>query len=218
MNTPPLSPRGRFITLEGIEGAGKSSCLEAIRALLERQGVAALFTREPGGTPLGEALRELLLGHRYDGMAEESELLLLFAARAEHLARRIAPALAAGQWVISDRFSDASFAYQGGGRGVAHERIATLEQWVQQGQRPDLTLLLDLPVAQGLARAASRSSPDRFERQQVAFFERVRQRYLELAQAEPERVRVIDASQPLEQVQAQLITQLQPMLTAWKTS
>ncbi|HEB95067.1 MAG TPA: dTMP kinase [Sedimenticola thiotaurini] len=195
---------GRFITVEGGEGAGKSSNLAFIRELLERAGREVLFTREPGGTPLGEEIRGLLLGHRDDGMSADAELLLMFAARAEHIARRIAPALAAGTWVLCDRFTDASYAYQGGGRGIGPERIRTLERLVQGGLRPDLTLLLDLPVEQGLERAGARSAPDRFESEQRDFFERVRAAYLAIAAREPERVRVIDASRPLPQVQADI--------------
>lgn len=196
--------RGRFITLEGGEGAGKSSNLEYIRQRLQQAGKDVVFTREPGGTPLGEAIRGLLLDHRQTAMADDTELLLMFAARAQHLAELIRPALERGQWVLCDRFTDATYAYQGSGRGIATERIRLLEQWVQAGLRPDLTFLLDLPVSVGLQRAGQRSEPDRFEREQHAFFERVRAGYLELARSEPQRYRVIDASQPLAQVQTQL--------------
>ena len=196
----------RFITVEGVEGAGKSTCL----ALLERQIRArnhdVLITREPGGTALGEALRELLLGHRHDGMGEDTELLLMFAARAEHLHAKIEPALARGEWVLCDRFTDATYAYQGYGRGIEFSRIALLERWVQGDRRPDLTLLLDLPIEQGLERAGKRSAPDRFERQTLDFFEHVRQGYLEMAASEPARYRVINAAQPLEKVSEQIIT------------
>ena len=196
--------RGRFITVEGGEGAGKSSNLAFIRELLEQAGKSVVFTREPGGTPLGEEIRELLLGHRHQGMSQDAELLLMFAARAEHLARLIRPALEAGTWVLCDRFTDASYAYQGGGRGIDPARIRALEEWVQGGLRPDLTLLLDLPVAQGLQRAGARSQPDRFEREEQVFFNRVRDAYLRIAEREPERVRVVDASQPLPRVQQQI--------------
>jgi dTMP kinase len=194
--------QGRFITLEGIEGAGKSTALALVREAVERAGHSVVVTREPGGTALGEDLRALLLGHKHTGMADDTELLLMFAARAEHLHQVIAPALAAGQWVICDRFTDATYAYQGGGRGLSRERIAQLETWVQGERRPDLTLLLDLPVMQGLQRAGRRSAPDRFESEQAAFFERVRQAYLDIAAAEPERVRTIDASRELPEVSA----------------
>ncbi|WP_275097514.1 dTMP kinase [Sedimenticola hydrogenitrophicus] len=196
--------KGKFITVEGGEGAGKSSNLAFIRDLLEQSGVEVVFTREPGGTALGEEIRDLLLGHKHTGMAKDTELMLMFAARAEHLARIILPALNAGKWVLCDRFTDASYAYQGGGRGIEMARIRALEEWVQQGLKPDLTLLLDLPIETGLDRAEQRSEPDRFEVEQHAFFERVRSTYLEIAQSDSQRVRVIDAAVPLAQVQAQI--------------
>jgi len=197
---------GRFITIEGSEGGGKSTNLAYVRTLLEQHGISVVETREPGGTSLGEDIRELLLGHRHDGMSDDTELLLMFAARNEHLSRVIRPALAAGQWVLCDRFTDASYAYQGGGRGINPARIAQLEQWVQQGLQPDLTLLLDIPVAKGLERARERlQAPDRFENQQLEFFERVRQCYLDRAHKD-RRFHIIDASLPLEQVQVQLAT------------
>ncbi|MCG7868042.1 MAG: dTMP kinase [Candidatus Thiodiazotropha taylori] len=196
--------KGRFITVEGGEGAGKSSNLDFIRNLLNSAGKQVVFTREPGGTPLGEAIRDLLLGHQHTGMADDTELLLMFAARAEHLQQKIIPALQQGQWVLCDRFTDASYAYQGAGRGLASERIASLEQFVQGELRPDLTLLLDLPVEQGLARAGQRSEPDRFEKQEMSFFEKVRAGYLEIAAREPHRVKIVDASKPLETVQQQI--------------
>lgn len=199
-----MQRRGRFITVEGGEGAGKSSNLAYVQSLLEAAGKSVLFTREPGGTPLGESIRELLLGHRHTGMADETELLLMFAARAEHLQHKILPALEQGVWVLCDRFTDASYAYQGAGRGIAHEKIALLERFVQGDLRPDLTLLLDLPVTTGLARAGERSAPDRFETEALEFFEKVRRGYLEIAAAEPQRVKVIDAAPALEQVQAQI--------------
>ncbi|MCF6354044.1 MAG: dTMP kinase [Candidatus Polarisedimenticolaceae bacterium] len=198
--------KGRFITVEGGEGAGKSTNLELIKELLETAGHPVLFTREPGGTPLGEEIRTLLLGHRDDGMAAETELLLMFGARAEHLNRKIIPALNAGTWVLCDRFTDATYAYQGGGRGIAPERIQILEQWVQHDLRPDLTLLLDLPVEVGLERAGRRSAPDRFESEASQFFQKVRERYLDIAKKEPKRVKVVDASMPLPQVQSQIKT------------
>ena len=204
---------GRFITLEGGEGVGKSSNLAFIRHYLEAAGKAVIVTREPGGTSLGEQVRALLLDHRFDGMSADAELLLMFAARAEHLAQVIRPALAAGKWVLCDRFTDATYAYQGGGRGIAAERIAALEDWVQGGLRPDLTLLLDAPVAVGMARAGRRAGDaDRFEREHMAFFERVRQTYLDLARRFPERYRIIDAAQALAAVQEQLGRQLDELL------
>lgn len=196
--------RGRFITLEGSEGSGKSTNLNHIHQRLQQAGVDVVLTREPGGTPLGESIRELLLDHRQQAMASDTELLLMFAARAQHLNELILPALETGKWVLCDRFTDATYAYQGAGRGIAHERIALLEQWVQGELRPDLTLFLDLPVAQGLARAGERAELDRFEREEVAFFERVRQGYLSQAAAHPQRYRVVDASPELPEVQAQL--------------
>ena len=200
---------GRFITVEGIEGAGKSTNLAYAADFLQHAGKEVVRTREPGGTPLGEDLRALLLGHRHDGMAADTELLLMFAARAEHLHRVIRPALAAGRWVLCDRFTDATFAYQGGGRGIAHDRIATLETWVQDRLRPDLTLFLDVPVELGLQRAGQRSDPDRFEKQHVAFFGAVRDRYLRIASADSRRVKVIDAALSLPEVQRQLRTELE---------
>jgi len=203
--------RGLFITLEGGEGAGKSTSLEFVRDHLELAGRRVVVTREPGGTPLGEKIRDLLL-HGREGMEVDTELLLMFAARAEHLARVIRPALTDGTCVVCDRFTDATYAYQGGGRGVPEARIRILEDWVQQGLRPDLTLLLDIPVAQGLERAGQRSAPDRFEREKIDFFERVRNRYLAAATNEPQRVRVIDATGDLPAVQAQLRSALAAIL------
>jgi len=203
--------RGLFITLEGGEGAGKSTSLAFVREFLEQAGRRVLVTREPGGTPLGEKIRELLL-HGRANMDVDTELLLMFAARAEHLARVIRPALANGAYVVCDRFTDATYAYQGGGRGVPEARIRILEDWVQQGLRPDLTLLLDIPVEQGLERAGQRSAPDRFEREKIDFFERVRNCYLAAAASEPQRIRVIDAACDIPQVQAQLRSVLEEVL------
>ena len=193
---------GKFITVEGIEGAGKTTCMQTIAKQLTQQNILVEQTREPGGTPLGEALRDLLLGHQQTNMAADTELLLLFAARAEHIQQRIRPALTAGQWVLSDRFTDASYAYQGAGRGIETARITELTDWVQQGLKPDLTLLLDIPVAVGLQRAKQRSTPDRFEIEAQAFFKRVREGYLQRAEQEPDRVIVINANQPIQQVRA----------------
>lgn len=205
--------RGRFITLEGSEGSGKSTNLAFIQHYLRQSGIDVVFTREPGGTPLGENIRELLLDHRNAAMADDTELLLMFAARAQHLQELILPALEAGKWVLCDRFTDATYAYQGAGRGINSERIAQLENWVQGELRPDLTFFLDLPVAQGLARAGERSTPDRFEREQIEFFERVRQGYLAQAAHAPQRYRVVDASVSLEAVQSQLKSLLDDYLT-----
>ncbi|MGE0372665.1 MAG: dTMP kinase [Gammaproteobacteria bacterium] len=195
---------GCFITLEGIEGVGKSTNLAFIRALLEEHGAEVIVTREPGGTPLGEEIRELLLDHRHDGMSADTELLLMFAARAEHIARVIKPALAAGAWVLCDRFTDATFAYQGGGRGLGFGRVAALADWVHRGLSPDLTLLFDLPAGVGLQRAGRRNVSDRFEKEKLEFFERVRGTYLQLAEREPQRFRVVAAEPPLDQVQDHL--------------
>ena len=194
----------KFITVEGVEGAGKTTQLTFMSAFLEGAGKPVLLTREPGGTALGEEIRTLLLGHRQEELAPDTELLLLFAARAEHIQRVIRPALAAGTWVVCDRFTDASYAYQGGGRGIASARIAVLEDWVQGGLRPDLTVLFDLPVEQSLARAGRRGRADRFESETLAFFQRVRNTYLELAARYPRRYRIIDASRSVAAVQAEV--------------
>jgi dTMP kinase len=209
-----VSTEGCFITLEGVEGAGKSSAIAILEDWISSRGIALLTTREPGGTRLGEAVRELLLSHRHTGMCVEAELLLIFAARAEHLQQRIEPALRAGDWVLCDRFTDATYAYQGGGRGLARARLEVLEHWVQGARRPDHTILLDVPVDLGLARAGKRSSPDRFERETAAFFERVRQAYLSIARREPQRVHVVDASRPREAVNANLI-QIMERIFQW---
>ncbi len=195
-----MADRGRFITVEGIEGAGKSTQMAVIGKFLDQQGIRVIVTREPGGTPLSEAVRALLLDPDNRGMSADTELLLVFAARAEHLHKVIRPALESGDWVLSDRFTDATFAYQGGGRGIAAARIAALEEWVQGDLRPDLTLLLDVPVEAGMARIADRGQPDRFEREDGEFFQRIRASYLQRAAAEPRRFRRIDASAPAEQV------------------
>jgi len=203
---------GKFITVEGIEGVGKTTNMEYLQQLITAAGKELVVTREPGGTPLGEAIRGLLLDPEYKGMDPDCELQLMFAARAEHLDKVIKPAIEAGQWVLCDRFTDATYAYQGGGRGLDAGKIATLEQLVQGDFRPDLTLLLDVPVAVGLERAGKRSAPDRFEQEQVEFFERVRQAYLDMADTHNGRYRVIDASQPLENVQQQLATVMKTIL------
>ncbi len=192
---------GRFITVEGTEGVGKSTNLNFIQQWLEGQGHRVLVTREPGGTPLAEELRSLLLAPRDETVDPMAELLMVFAARAQHLEQVIKPALAAGTWVLCDRFTDSTYAYQGGGRGFDQGAIAQLETLVQGELRPDLTVILDIDVEKGLARASQRSVPDRFEGEAVAFFERVRAGYHELAARAPNRYAVVDAGQPLEQVQ-----------------
>ena len=196
--------RGRFITFEGTEGVGKSTQLETARSALEAAGIGVLVTREPGGTPMAEAIRELLLAPRQESVNSMTELLLMFAARAQHLHERILPALEQGTWVLCDRFTDATYAYQGGGRGVPQEQIAALEQLVQGDLRPDHVILLDAPVEVGMARARSRSAPDRFEREQAAFFQRIRDCYLERARLQPLRYHVVDAAQPLADVSRQV--------------
>ena len=195
---------GLFITLEGPEGAGKSTNREYLAERLREQGIAVLLTREPGGTPLAERIRELLLASSAEAMAADTELLLVFAARAQHLAEVIRPALARGTVVLCDRFTDATYAYQGGGRGLSVERIAQLEQFVQAGLRPDLTLLFDLPIEIGLARAEARGRLDRFEQEGRGFFEAVRQTYLQRAAQASARYRIVDAGQSLAQVQLAL--------------
>jgi dTMP kinase len=201
-----MSTRGRFITLEGGEGAGKSTNLAFVADWLRQRGITLITTREPGGTPLAEQIRSLLLEVREEPVAAVSELLLMFSARAQHLARVIEPALARGDWVLCDRFTDATYAYQGGGRGVDFRLITTLEELVQADLQPDLTLYLDLDPALAEARMEGRER-DRFEREQAAFFARVRAVYLERA-AQFERFRVIDAGAPLAQVQSAIAASL----------
>lgn len=200
---------GLFITLEGPEGAGKTTNRQFLAEQLQQAGYQVVLTREPGGTPLAEKIRELLLAGHDEPVAVDTELLLMFAARAQHLQQLILPALQEGKVVLCDRFTDATYAYQGGGRGLAAERIAILENFVQGTLRPDLTLLFDLPVAEGMARAIQRGRLDRFEQEQQAFFEAVRRTYLQRAAASPERFRVIDAGRSLNEVQQQLLPLLQ---------
>lgn len=206
-----MTQRGKFITMEGTEGVGKSTNMALVENWLRDRGVDLEISREPGGTPLAEDIRALLLAPREETVNADAELLLMFAARAQHLNEKILPALEAGRWVLCDRFTDATFAYQGGGRGVSMEKIANLETLVQGTLRPDLTLLLDVPVEIGLARAGARGALDRFEKEKVDFFHKVRTCYLQRAKAEPGRFRVIDASQPLDQVQGQIIAILESL-------
>ena len=203
---------GLFITLEGPEGAGKSTNRDYLAALLREHGVDVVLTREPGGTPLAERIRELLLAPADEPMASDTELLLVFAARAQHLQQVVRPALTRGAVVLCDRFTDATYAYQGGGRGVPTERIALLEDFVQGVLRPDLTLVFDLPVEVGLARAAARGRLDRFEQERLEFFEAVRSTYLQRAAQSPERYRVLDAAQPLDAVQHRIAGLLPQLL------
>lgn len=196
--------RGKFITFEGIDGAGKSTHVEWVAQRLRARvagNAAVVTTREPGGTPLGEDLRQLLL-HRK--MHLETEALLMFAARREHIAEVIEPALARGDWVVSDRFTDATFAYQGGGRGLPRARLEVLEAWVQDGLQPDLTLLFDVPLETASARLASAREPDKFEAESRAFFDRTRQEYLRRAAESPQRFRVIDATRTIAEIQVEL--------------
>jgi dTMP kinase len=203
---------GKFLTLEGVEGVGKTTNLNFIANYLEKAGKAIITTREPGGTAIAEEVRGLLLNHHDESLCDESELLLMFAARAQHLKEVIKPALAAGKWVVCDRFTDATYAYQGGGRHFKMMDIAWIEQFVQKGLTPDKTVLLDLSVEVGLQRAASRSEPDRFESEKQAFFEDVRRVYLDRAEAEPDRFCVVDASQSIEQVQQSIVKHLDELL------
>lgn len=205
---------GIFITLEGIEGAGKSTNLSYIKDILEQAGRGVVMTREPGGTALGERIRALLLDTPGIEIPADTEVLLMFAARAEHLDQIVRPALARGKIVVCDRFTDATYAYQGGGRGVPYERIALLEEWVQGDLRPALTLLFDVPAEIGLQRAGHRSAPDRFERENHQFFERVRQAYLQAVAREPHRIRVIDATASPEQVKQRIRSILGEALAA----
>ncbi len=201
--------RGRFITLEGIDGAGKSTHVPWVLERVCAAGRRALATREPGGTPVGEALRELLLRQP---MSHDSEALLMFAARREHVAQVIRPALDRGEWVVCDRFTDATYAYQGGGHGVARERIRELEDWIHGDCQPDLTLLFDVPLAvsrQRLSRAQDAGRAlDKFEREADAFFERVRAAYLERAERDPARIKVIDSTRDVDAVRAAIAVQL----------
>ncbi|MFT5396424.1 MAG: dTMP kinase [Gammaproteobacteria bacterium] len=201
-----------FITLEGVEGAGKSSLMDHISELFTRAGHEVIQTREPGGTKTGEQIREILLDSNNIGLDSSTELLLMFAARMQHLEEVIKPAMATGHIVICDRFTDASYAYQGGGRGIDESRIQTLEDWVQKGLKPDLTLLFDLDVEVGLRRAGKRSQADRFEQEDILFFERVRSCYLERAIKEPTRFRIIDSGESLENVKQQVQKILQEHL------
>jgi dTMP kinase len=211
-----MSEPGRFVTVEGIEGVGKTTQVARISSALNARGVPHVVTREPGGTPLAERIRELVLTVGSESLPATGELLLMFAARAVHLQNLIEPALAAGRWVICDRFTDATYAYQGAGRGLGSAGIGQLETLVQGPRRPDLTLLLDLPVPIGLARARARNqsagqpvAADRFERERAEYFERVRAAYLERARAEPARIAVIDASRGLEEVASDILQALE---------
>ncbi len=204
--------RGKFLTIEGTEGVGKSTNLAFVRDWLVARGLEVIVTREPGGTPLAEEVRGLLLSKRDESVDETAELLLVFAARAQHLAQVIKPALARGAWVLSDRFTDATYAYQGGGRGLSKSVIEELEQLVQGDLRPDLTLILDIDVELGLNRARQRGELDRFESETIGFFERVRAAYRQRAQVAPERYALVDAGKTLPEVQAEIDQVLMALL------
>lgn len=199
MNAP-----GKFIVVEGMEGCGKTTNLQFVYDFLIDQKIAVVTTREPGGTPLAEEVRNLLLANREEKVTEEAELLLVFAARAQHLIQKIKPSIVEGKWVLCDRFTDATYAYQGGGRGLSQSTIGVLEELVQKKLRPDLVLILDVSVEKGLERAGNRGTLDRFEREKADFFERVRSVYLQRAAADPQRYKVIDADCSIEEVQQQL--------------
>ena len=211
-----MSSRGLFITVEGGEGVGKSTNIDFLRLHLESRGVPLVITREPGGTRLGEDIRGLLLQVREEAVSPLAELMLIFAARAQHIEEVIEPALAAGKWVLCDRFTDATYAYQSGGRAIDSDYVRTLEQLTQGDLRPDYTILLDAPVDTGMARARGRGELDRFEREERAFFQRVRATYLQLAEEGSGRYRLVDASLPLEEVQAQLGKLCRELLTCWE--
>lgn len=196
--------RGKFLTIEGTEGVGKSTNLAFVADWLRARGIEVIVTREPGGTPLAEEIRSLLLRKREESVDETAELMLVFAARAQHLAQVIKPALARGAWVLSDRFTDATYAYQGGGRGLSKSTIEQLEQLVQGDLRPDLTLILDIDVELGLNRARQRGELDRFESEAIVFFERVRAAYRQRAETAPNRYALVDAGKTLEEVQVEI--------------
>ena len=206
--------RGKFLTIEGTEGVGKTTNIEFIQQWLESKAISFVCSREPGGTPLAEEIRQLLLTPRDESVSSKSELLLMFAARAQHLDQLIEPELAAGNWVLCDRFTDATYAYQGGGRKMDNQLITELESIVQGNLRPDLTLILDIPPEQGLKRASRRGELDRFEQEKAVFFERVRNAYLAIAEQHPQRCVVVDASLPLTQVQMQIENALEKF---WRT-
>ncbi len=203
---------GKFITLEGGEGVGKSTNMEFVSRYLKENGKSVITTREPGGTAVGEKIRRILLDLKTESISDETELLLIFAARAQHLQQIILPSIRSGNWVLCDRFTDASYAYQGGGRGINEAKIEVLENWVQNGYSPDLTLLLDVPIDIGLERAGKRGALDRFEVEERDFFDRVRQSYLSLSRRYPRRIKVINANQPLVDVQADIADCLSEIL------
>ncbi len=196
--------KGKFISIEGSEGAGKSTNIRFIQDYLSEKKIDFISTREPGGTPIAEKIRDLLLDKANTRLCNDAELLLMFAARAQHLNELIIPALESGKWVLSDRFTDASYAYQGGGRGLSWEKIAQLEQFVQGNLRPDATILLDIPVEEGMQRVRDRGETDRFEQEQLSFFNRIRDTYLKLARDNPERFHIINTQPAIDEVKKQL--------------
>ncbi len=204
--------RGKFITVEGIEGVGKSTNMDFLATLIEQRGISVIRSREPGGTPIAERIRCILLEHGDEPLPEIAELLLFFAARSLHIENAIRPALESGTWVLCDRFTDASRAYQGSGRGLGIDRVDTLAEWVQEGLEPDLTVLLDAPGEVGMKRAGQRGETDRMESEQGSFYERVREAYLALAAAQPGRFRVVDANRPLAAVQADIAELIRKLL------
>ncbi|MCK5647244.1 MAG: dTMP kinase [Gammaproteobacteria bacterium] len=205
--------KGKFITIEGSEGSGKSTNIRFVQDYLSSKNIEFISTREPGGTPVAEKIRDLLLDNANTSLCDDAELLLMFAARSQHLNELIIPALESGKWVISDRFTDASYAYQGGGRGLSWQKIAQLEQWVQGSLRPDATILLDIPVELGMERVRERGETDRFEQEQLGFFNRIRESYLKLARENPERFHIVNTQPAIEDVHKQLI-QVMDKLTA----
>ena len=208
-----MSLNNRFITIEGTEGAGKSTAMSCLKAWFESRSVTPIITREPGGTPLAEEIRNILLAHRDEAVAAKTELLLMYASRVQLTEGTIKPALMNGEWVISDRYNDASFAYQGVGRALGLDLLQTLDNWSLDGFKPGHTLFLDLPVNVGIQRAGQRGELDRFEREDIEFFERVRQGYLRRADNDPERFIVIDAAQSIEDVKQQIIVELDARLS-----
>lgn len=203
---------GKFITVEGIEGVGKSTNIDFLSSIIEAHGFNVLRTREPGGTPMAERIRQMLLEHGEEPLPDIAELLLFFASRSLHINNKIRPALAAGQWVVCDRFTDASRAYQGHGRGLGLERINLLAEWVQEDLQPDLTLILDAPAEVAMARTEKRGEADRLDSEETGFYQRAREGYLGLAAAEPDRFAVVDASQELAQVQAAIAVEINRLL------
>ncbi|MDH3988806.1 MAG: dTMP kinase [Gammaproteobacteria bacterium] len=205
--------RGKFITVEGIEGTGKSTNIDFLTGLIEKRGFEVLRTREPGGTPMAEQIRQLLLDHDQENLPAIAELLLFFASRSLHLSNTIIPSLQQGKWVVCDRFTDASRAYQGSGRGLDLDRIERLAEWVQEGVEPDMTLLLDAPAEIGMERAAARGEGDRMDNEELAFYQRVRAGYLTLADMHPDRFAVVDASRSLADVQVSIEAELESVFS-----